>query len=94
MGFYLGIDAPITYPSAKSLREALVSIPLDRLVLETDSPYLPPQPYRGQRNEPKYIPLIGQEVAVLKQVPVDRLKDICFENSKRLFRLSSLQKQL
>ena len=51
-GFMLGIDGPVTYPNSRTLKENVVRLPLERIVLETDSPYLPPQTYRGQRNEP------------------------------------------
>lgn len=90
MGFYLGVDAPITYPSAKDLRETFKKIPMTRLVLETDSPYLPPQPFRGKRNEPKYIPLIGQELAFLTTIPLVNVKQTCLQNSYDLFRLPAL----
>jgi TatD DNase family protein len=88
MGFYLGVDGPVTYPNANALRLALSSVPLDKLVLETDSPYLPPQSYRGQRNEPSYLPLIGQHLAHLRNNAVDQFSQILRQNSTRLFRLS------
>jgi len=88
MGFYLGVDGPITYPNAKGLREALASIPAERLVLETDSPYLPPQTHRGQRNEPSYLPLIGHHLAALLKIGEARLAEITVRNSARLFLLN------
>ena len=87
LGFYLGVDGPVGYPSAKALREALAAIPLDRLVVETDSPYLPPQEHRGQRNEPRYLPLIGKALAAARSVSVETVKGHAAENARRLFRL-------
>lgn len=87
MGFYLGIDGPLTYPSAKNLREAIEGLPLERLVLETDSPYLPPQNHRGQRNEPSYLPQIGQYLSALKHQSAEQLASIVLSSSVNLFRL-------
>lgn len=87
MGFYLGVDGPITYPSAKPLREALMGVPLENLVLETDSPYLPPQTHRGQRNEPLHIPQIGFSLAHLREISTDDLARKTAANSFLLFRV-------
>lgn len=89
MGFYLGVDGPVTYPNAKALREALASVPAERLVLETDSPYLPPQTSRGQRNEPGYLPGIAVRLAELKGETPERFAAISSQNAERLFRLPS-----
>lgn len=87
LGFYLGIDGPITYPSAKDLREVISKAPLDRIVLETDSPYLPPQHFRGKRNEPTHLVLIAEKVAELFQKSVEEISKTTTENARRLFRL-------
>ncbi|MCB4757750.1 MAG: TatD family hydrolase, partial [Elusimicrobia bacterium] len=87
MGFYLGVDGPITYPNAHRLREALAPIPLDFIVLETDSPYLPLQSYRGKRNEPSYIPLMADYFASWRKVDLIDLSNVFMANSQRLFRL-------
>jgi TatD DNase family protein len=89
LGFYIGIDGPVTYSSAKILRQALEVIPLNRLVIETDSPYLPPQSHRGKRNEPAYIPEIGLKMADLKGVTPEMLAKTLTDNGRRLFRLPS-----
>jgi TatD DNase family protein len=86
-GFYLGIDGPLTYPSAKSLRQIMESIPTEHLVIETDSPYLPPQTHRGQRNEPQHIGAVGTALAVLKGAQSYLLSDQLLVNSQRLYRL-------
>ncbi|MCG3205485.1 MAG: putative metal-dependent hydrolase YcfH [Elusimicrobia bacterium] len=91
MGFYLGVDGPLTYPSATALREALQTIPNDKLVLETDSPYLPPQTHRGQRNEPSLLPEIGNHLAWLRNISPKEMTKITYLNSKKLFRLNPLE---
>jgi TatD DNase family protein len=85
LGFLLGIDGPVTYPKATALKEVVKELPLDRFLLETDSPYLPPQTYRGERNEPSYLPLIAQEIALLKQVSLETVAAGTTENAKNLF---------
>ncbi len=88
MGFFIGVDGPVTYPGAGKLREALAAVPGDRLVLETDSPYLPPQSLRGQRNEPAKLPEIGLRLAQEKGLTTQRASDLFIENSLRLYRLN------
>ena len=87
MGFYLGIGGPITYPKNNELRELFKIIPLDDILLETDAPFLPPQPYRGKKNHPKYIPLIAQELANLRGIELSVISDKTTANAKRLFRI-------
>jgi TatD DNase family protein len=87
LGFYIGVDGPVTYPNAKSLREVLKTVPLDRLVLETDAPYLPPQSYRGKRNEPAYLGPIAEGLAMLFGKSRDEIERITTENAKKLYRI-------
>jgi len=84
-GFLIGVAGPLTYPSAKELRKIIQDLPHDRLLLETDSPYLPPQPHRGQRNEPAYLPFIAEELGQLTQREVDEVAEDTSENATRLF---------
>jgi TatD DNase family protein len=69
LGLLISIAGPVTYPNARRLASVVETIGLDRLVLETDCPYLPPQPWRGQRNEPAYLPVTATRVAELAGVP-------------------------
>lgn len=85
MGFYIGIDGPVTYKASKKLRRIIESYPLDRILLETDCPYLSPNPYRGKRNEPAYVQYVAEEVARVKELTTQEIVDITTENAKRLF---------
>jgi TatD DNase family protein len=71
LGLALGLGGPVTFPNARKLRELAPRLRLDRLLVETDSPYLTPHPHRGERNEPGYVPLVAQELAVLLDMTVD-----------------------
>lgn len=82
---YVGIDGNVTY--SKHLQMIVPHIPLSVLILETDAPYLTPVPHRGERNEPKYIPLIAKEIAKLQGIPVKQVKEVTTENAKRLFQI-------
>ena len=87
-GYYTSIAGPLTYPRNEALREVVRKARVDRLVLETDCPYLPPQAFRGQRNEPGHILHTAHEVARLLGMPLDEVGRITTENARRLFRLS------
>lgn len=86
MGFYMGIGGVITFKNA-GMDAVLDEIPLDNLVLETDSPYLAPVPYRGQRNSSEYLPLIAQKLADIKNMDLKEIARITTENARTLFRL-------
>ena len=88
LGFYIGMDGPVTFKKATRLHEVARQVPLDRLLLETDGPYLTPAPYRGQRNEPAYLPHIAQRIADIKAIQVGTLADATTDNARRLFRLN------
>ena len=72
---------------ARARREIIAYLPLDRLLLETDAPFLTPQAHRGHRNEPAYIPLIAEQVAVCLNLPLDTIADATTSNARRLFRI-------
>jgi TatD DNase family protein len=86
LGFHVGIGGVATFKKGV-LDEVLPGVPMDRIVLETDSPYLAPVPYRGKRNEPSYIPLIAQKVAEIKKVSLEDLKHQTTKNALSLFRI-------
>jgi TatD DNase family protein len=85
MGFLLGIDGPVTYPTARNLKDTVREIPLEKLVLETDCPYLPPQSYRGKRNEPAYLACVAEEIAMIKQVALETVEEVTTSNARELF---------
>jgi TatD DNase family protein len=87
LGLLISIAGPVTYPSARRLAEVVRALPLDRLVVETDCPYLPPQPWRGHRNEPAYLPVTAARVAELLGVTVERVSAATTENAARLLAL-------
>ena len=86
MGFHLGIGGVVTFKNA-GLADVVKAVPLERLLLETDAPYLSPVPHRGQRNEPSYIPLIAQRIADLRGISVDAVADVTTASARELFRL-------
>jgi TatD DNase family protein len=87
-GFMLGFNGIITFNKAENVREMLTATPLDQLVVETDSPFLTPAPYRGRENAPKYLPFIIEKIADVKGVPVDQVLRQSYANAKRLFAFS------
>lgn len=87
MGFYIGIGGVVTYKNA-SLVDVVRETPLDRILLETDSPYLPPVPYRGERNESTYIPIIATKVAEIKNVDISLVAEQTTASATKLFNLS------
>lgn len=88
LGYYFGIGGPVTYKNATSLRTMVSSVPLSRIMLETDSPYLAPQTYRGKRNEPGFLPLIAQKVADIHNVVLDEVVTITTTTACTFFRLT------
>ena len=91
MGFSLGIGGVVTFKNSK-LREVVAQLPLDKIVLETDSPYLTPEPFRGKKNSSKYIPYIAAAIANCKNISVDEVSSITTSNAKKIFHLDSFAK--
>ena len=85
LGLHISLAGPVTYPNARKLPEVVRLVPEDRLVVETDCPFLPPQPYRGKRNEPAYLPITAARVAELKGLPVEALGARMSSNALTLF---------
>ena len=87
LGLLISFTGIVTFKNADALRVVAGAVPLESLVLETDSPYLAPVPQRGQRNEPAFIPHIAGALAQIKNVPVEELARITSANARRLFKL-------
>lgn len=88
MDFYFGIGGVITFPNAKKLKEAVAYIPMEKILLETDSPYLAPQPHRGERNSSLNLPYVAGEIAQLKGISREEVERITEENARQLFNLT------
>lgn len=89
MGFYFGIGGVLTFKNAKKLKEAVAYIPLDRIVLETDCPYLAPEPNRGKRNSSLNIPYVVKALAEIKGVEEETVRKAAWENAHKLYRLKN-----
>lgn len=87
LGLYISVGGVSTFKNASRLQDAIKEIPLERIILETDCPYLSPHPYRGKRNEPARIKEIAENLAVLKNVGKEEVEKITTENSRRLFKI-------
>ncbi len=89
MGFYLGIGGVATFKNARKLKETIKSMPLERLLLETDSPYLAPEPYRGKRNCSLYLREVAKAVADLKETEVETIIEVTEKNAKEFYKINS-----
>ena len=85
LGLYIGLDGPLTFTNAKTPKEVCEVVPLDRLLVETDSPYLSPHPLRGTVNEPKNIALVIDEITRIKGLSKKHILDVIYDNSCKLF---------
>ena len=92
MGFYISFAGPVTFKKAASVVAASQAVPLDRLLIETDSPYLTPVPLRGQRNEPAYVRYVLEKQAEIHEIPAEDLAWITTENAMRLYRIPNTEK--
>ena len=85
MNFYISLGGPVTFKNAKQPKKVAEEIPLDRLLIETDCPYLTPHPYRGKRNEPSYVKLVAEEISKIKGVSFEEVSRITTENANKIF---------
>ncbi|MEK3988107.1 MULTISPECIES: YchF/TatD family DNA exonuclease [Robertmurraya] len=85
MNFYISLGGPVTFKNAKKPKEVAQEIPLKKLLIETDCPYLAPHPYRGKRNEPSYVKLVAEQIAELKGLSYEEVSQVTTENAKILF---------
>ena len=87
LGFLLSFSGVITFQNASMLRDIVKTVPMDRILIETDCPYLTPVPYRGKRNEPAHVRFVSQKIAEIKAVPVERVEAETTRNAERLFKI-------
>ncbi|MGE5864949.1 MAG: TatD family hydrolase, partial [Rhizobacter sp.] len=85
LGFYISFSGILTFKNAADLREVAAWVPLDRCLIETDSPYLAPVPYRGKTNNPAYVPFVARQIAELKGLSVEDVAQATSDNFERLF---------
>lgn len=86
MGFHISFSGIVTFRNAEELRQVAALVPWDRLLIETDSPYLAPVPYRGKRNEPAFVPYVAAQIAQLRGVPIEQVAAVTSANFDRLFK--------
>jgi TatD DNase family protein len=87
LGFYISFSGIITFKNAADLREVARQVPLERLLIETDSPYLAPVPHRGKTNDPSLVPLVAQQIALIKDMPVQKIAERSTDNFFTLFKV-------
>jgi len=85
LGFYIAIGGPVTFKNSKVVKEVAKDIPLDRLLIETDCPYLTPEPYRGKRNEPMYVRYAAERIAEIRGISVEEVARVTSDNVHKLF---------
>ena len=87
LGFYISISGIVTFRNAEELRAIVRDVPLERLLVQTDAPYLAPVPYRGKRNQPAWVKHVAEEIARLRDVPVEKIASATSTNFFRLFKV-------
>lgn len=85
-GFFIAIGGVVTFKNAKKMKEVAKEIPLDYLLLETDAPYLTPEPFRGKENHPAYVKYVTQEIANLRGISFEQVEEVTNQNAKRIFK--------
>lgn len=87
LGFYISFAGPVTFKNSKNAEEIITMVPNDRILIETDSPYLSPEPLRGKRNEPSNVRFVAQKIADVKNMNVEEVANFTFENVKKIFKI-------
>jgi len=85
LNFWIGISGPVTFRKAESIKEVAAQIPLEKLLIETDAPFLTPHPHRSERNEPSYVHFVAEEIAKLRGLSFDKIAEVSAENAMQLF---------
>ena len=91
LGFYISFAGPITFKNSKNAKEAIKSVPLDKILIETDSPYLAPEPKRGTRNDSRNVRYIAEKIAQEKQISVEKIAKQTYENAIKIFEIKDKQ---
>jgi TatD DNase family protein len=85
LNFYIGFTGPVTFRKAEQLRQIVFELPLEKLLIETDAPFLTPHPYRGRRNEPAYVHYVAEKIAEVKKISLEEVASTTTQNAKKLF---------
>ena len=85
LGFYISFAGPVTFKNSKNADEVIQMVPNERILIETDSPYLSPEPLRGRRNDPRNVKYIAQKIAMVKELSLEEVAQMTFENAERIF---------
>lgn len=93
LNMYISLAGPVTFKNAVSPKEVAKSVPLDRLLVETDSPYLAPVPYRGKQNQPRNVEFVAKEIAQIRRMDFNEIAKITYQNTVKLFDLTELKKE-
>ncbi len=88
LGFYISFAGPVTFKNSKNANEIIELVPQDKILIETDSPYLSPEPHRGKRNDPRNVKYIAQKIAEVKQIPIEEIAKLTYENTCRIFNIN------
>jgi TatD DNase family protein len=94
LGYYIGITGVVTFKNAKKIKEVVSSVPIDRLLVETDCPYMAPEPNRGKRNQSSYIKYVIDKIAEIKEVPSNEVNEIVNENLYKITGIKDVKKTL
>ena len=86
-GFYIAIGGVVTFKNAKKVKEVAKTVPLDKLLLETDAPYMTPVPFRGKENQPAYVKFVAEEIAQLRGVSFEEIAEATTANAKKLLKI-------
>ncbi|KUP04592.1 hydrolase TatD [Bacillus coahuilensis p1.1.43] len=89
LNFYISLGGPVTFKNAKKPKEVANVVPIEKLLVETDCPYLAPHPYRGKRNEPAYVRLVAEEIASIKEISIEEVEKITTQNALRVFNIQA-----
>lgn len=87
LGFYISFAGPVTFKNSKNANEIIQMVPLERILIETDSPYLSPEPHRGKRNDSRKVRYIAEKIANVKQMQLEQIAKITYENAKKIFNI-------
>ena len=87
LGFYISFAGPVTFKNSKNANEIIQMVPLDKILIETDSPYLSPEPFRGKRNDSRNVKLVAQKIADVKNITLEEVATFTFADAKKIFQI-------